>query len=49
MLSERGQTSIQAMIEMDEGLGAQAHVYSDWPEAGVEDEGKIQLAEQVRQ
>lgn len=47
LLSERGQTSIQAMIEMDEGLGAQAHVYSDWPEAGVEDEGKIQLTEQL--
>jgi hypothetical protein len=28
--------------------GFQAHVYGDWPEAGVEDEGKKQLAEQVR-
>lgn len=27
--------------------GFQRHVYGDWPEAGVDDEGKKRLTEQV--
>mmetsp|Transcript_5001 Transcript_5001/g.7584 ORF Transcript_5001/g.7584 Transcript_5001/m.7584 type:complete len:706 (+) Transcript_5001:201-2318(+) len=45
LLSERGRTSIEKLIANDDG--SQAHVYSDWPEAGVQDEGKISLAEQL--
>lgn len=35
------------LINGDDGVNAQEHVYKDWPEAGVDDEGKVQLAEQV--
>lgn len=48
LLSARGKQAIVNLITGDEGVGAQEHVYKDWPEAGVDDEGKIQLAEQVR-
>ena len=47
LLSERGQAAVARLIAADEGFGAQAHVYSDWPAAGTDDEGKKRLAEQV--
>jgi UDP-sugar pyrophosphorylase len=47
LLSERGKNAILSLIQHDVD-GAQEHVYGDWPEAGVEDEGKKLLAEQVR-
>lgn len=47
LLSERGQAALSSLIQADEGIGAQAHVYADWPAAGTEDEGKKRLAEQV--
>ena len=47
LLSARGQAALARLIAADEGKGAQAHVYSDWPAAGTEDEGKKRLAEQV--
>lgn len=46
LLSERGRNAILSLIQNDP-LGAQAHVYTDWPEAGLEDDGKQQLADQV--
>jgi len=46
LLSERGRNAILSLIEHDVD-GAQEHVYGNWPEAGVEDDGKKQLAEQV--
>lgn len=46
ILSERGRNAILSLIQNDP-LGAQAHVYNDWPEAGIEDDGKQQLADQV--
>jgi len=47
LLSEKGRIAIQKLIESDEEVGAQEHVYGGWPEAGVEDEGKISLADQL--
>lgn len=38
---------MQNLVDSDEE-GSQAHVYGGWPEAGVEDEGKKKLADQVR-
>ena len=46
LLSERGRNAIVSLIENDVD-GAQEHVYGNWPEAGVDDEGKKLLAEQV--
>ena len=50
LLSKRGQDAIQTLIALDQqnGDAAQAHVYGNWPEPGVDDDGKKQLAEQVR-
>ena len=47
LLSLRGRTALENLIAFDEKSGAQAHVYGDWPEPGVDDEGKKNLAEQV--
>ena len=47
LLSPRGQAALARLVQADEGIGAQSHVYSDWPAAGTEDEGKKRLAEQV--
>lgn len=47
LLSERGRTALQNLVESDDGIGAQTHVYGDWPEAGTDDEGKIRLTEKV--
>jgi len=46
LLSERGKNAILSLIESDVD-GIQRHVYGDWPESGIEDEGKKQLAEQL--
>ncbi|KAG7353957.1 UDP-sugar pyrophosphorylase [Nitzschia inconspicua] len=46
LLSERGRNAILRLIEND-AEGYQKHVYGDWPEAGVEDEGKRRLADQL--
>ncbi len=47
LLSERGQAALNNLITGDEDLGAQTHVYADWPEKGTDDEGKTKLSEQV--
>jgi len=47
LLSEKGQTSLENLIKGDADIGAQAHVYANWPEKGTDDEGKKQLADQV--
>ena len=47
LLSSRGKNALQNLMENDEGYGAQEHVYANWPEVGVEDDGKVQLSEQV--
>ena len=47
ILSERGRKAVVNLIESDVN-GAQRHVYSDWPEAGTQDDDKRRLAEQVR-
>lgn len=47
LLSKRGQAALARLIEADQGIRAQTHVYADWPAAGTEDEGKKRLAEQV--
>jgi hypothetical protein len=46
LLSDRGRTAILRLIENDVD-GAQRHVYGDWPEAGIDDKGKVRLTEQV--
>lgn len=48
LLSPRGRKALQNLIAFDENTGAQTHVYGDWPEPGVDDEGKKKLVEQVR-
>eukprot|EP00543_Licmophora_paradoxa_P005492 CAMPEP_0202442046 /NCGR_PEP_ID=MMETSP1360-20130828/1534_1 /ASSEMBLY_ACC=CAM_ASM_000848 /TAXON_ID=515479 /ORGANISM="Licmophora paradoxa, Strain CCMP2313" /LENGTH=658 /DNA_ID=CAMNT_0049057289 /DNA_START=100 /DNA_END=2076 /DNA_ORIENTATION=+ len=45
ILSGRGREAVAKLIENDDG--SQAHVYSGWPEAGIDDEGKIRLADQL--
>jgi hypothetical protein len=47
LLSERGREVILRLIENDP-KGYQKHVYGNWPDAGVEDDGKKRLADQVR-
>ncbi len=47
LLSARGKQALTNLITGDEDVGAQEHVYKDWPEAGTDDEGKIKLTEQV--
>ena len=48
LLSSEGQAALASLIESDAEFLAQKHVYADWPEAGVDDEGKIRLCNQVR-
>lgn len=50
LLSSRGKAALSKLILHDKSSGqnGQQHVYENWPDAGVDDEGKIQLAEQVR-
>jgi hypothetical protein len=47
LLSERGRDAVLRLIEADTE-GHQRHVYCEWPVAGVEDEGKKRLVDQVR-
>lgn len=47
LLSSEGQAALASLIEADADFLAQKHVYADWPEAGVEDEGKIRLCNQL--
>mmetsp|Transcript_26451 Transcript_26451/g.30747 ORF Transcript_26451/g.30747 Transcript_26451/m.30747 type:complete len:718 (+) Transcript_26451:241-2394(+) len=47
LLSTRGKQALTNLINGDEGIGAQEHVYKDWPESGVDDEGKMELTEQL--
>lgn len=47
LLSSRGKAALSKLICSDVGINGQKHVYDEWPEAGTDDEGKIQLAEQV--
>ena len=46
ILSARGQAALTNLINSDE-IGAQTHVYSEWPEKGTDDDGKKKLTEQV--
>jgi hypothetical protein len=50
LLSDRGKAALSRLIlyDMSSGNDGQKHVYGDWPEAGVQDEEKRMLAEQVR-
>jgi hypothetical protein len=47
LLSERGRIAIQNLVKNDDG--SQKHVYANWPEPGIEDDGKKRLSEQVLQ
>mmetsp|Transcript_28099 Transcript_28099/g.59325 ORF Transcript_28099/g.59325 Transcript_28099/m.59325 type:complete len:714 (-) Transcript_28099:469-2610(-) len=49
LLSDRGRAALSRLILYDfsSGHDGQKHVYADWPEAGVEDEEKKMLAEQL--
>jgi hypothetical protein len=47
LLSPRGRDAVERLIAYDVD-GHQAHVYKNWPAAGEDDQGKQQLAEQVR-
>mmetsp|Transcript_34830 Transcript_34830/g.42013 ORF Transcript_34830/g.42013 Transcript_34830/m.42013 type:complete len:706 (-) Transcript_34830:156-2273(-) len=47
LLYPRGREAIQSLIENDATIGAQTHVFSDWPSAGTDDELKIKLSEQI--
>lgn len=47
VLSDRGRKAVQNLLAYDAD-GSQAHVYGGWPDAGVDDNGKQKLAEQVR-
>jgi len=49
LLSDRGKEALSTLIEYDSSSGhnGQKHVYGDWPEAGVEDEEKKLLADQI--
>lgn len=47
LLSERGRVSLSNLIHGDAEIQAQKHVYSNWPDRGIDDEGKQKLSEQV--
>lgn len=47
LLTAEGKKALQNLIESDAESQAQTHVYGDWPEAGIEDEGKIKLCDQL--
>lgn len=46
LLSERGRQTLESLMQADPE-GHQAHVYSDWPAPGVDDENKKRLADQL--
>lgn len=49
LLSNRGKAALSRLIlyDMTSGHDGQRHVYGGWPEAGVQDDEKKKLAEQV--
>lgn len=47
MLSDRGRAALLRLMEHDARVGAQPHVYGNWPAPGTDDGGKRRLAEQV--
>jgi UDP-sugar pyrophosphorylase len=47
LLSARGRAAIERLVEFDKDQQHQTHVYSDWPDAGIEDDQKRKLAEQL--
>lgn len=49
LLSDRGKAALSRLIlyDLSSGHHGQKHIYGDWPEAGVEDEEKKVLAEQI--
>jgi len=49
LLSDRGKAALSRLIlyDMSSGNDGQKHVYGEWPEAGVQDEEKCMLAEQI--
>lgn len=47
LLSIRGKQALKSLIDGDDNVDAQGHVYKDWPEAGTDDENKIKLTEQL--
>jgi hypothetical protein len=46
LLSGRGRAAIENLIQHDKS-GVQQHVYSNWPDSGIDDDGKRKLCEQV--
>ena len=50
LLSDRGKAALSRLIlyDMSSGNDGQKHVYGDWPEAGVQDNEKRTLGDQVR-
>mmetsp|Transcript_7725 Transcript_7725/g.7297 ORF Transcript_7725/g.7297 Transcript_7725/m.7297 type:complete len:726 (-) Transcript_7725:264-2441(-) len=47
LLTSEGQSALTNLIESDAKFLAQKHVYGDWPEMGIEDEGKIRICNQL--
>lgn len=48
LLSERGKQAIINLIQHDNQYqNVQKHIYANWPEPGVDDDGKRKLAEQI--
>jgi hypothetical protein len=49
LLSDRAKAALSRLIlyDMSSGNDGQRHVYAEWPEAGVQDEEKQKLGEQV--
>jgi hypothetical protein len=47
LLSRRGQVALSRLMEHDAEYQSQVHVYGDWPDVGIDDDGKRDLAEQV--
>lgn len=49
LLSDRAKAALSRLIlyDMSSGNDGQRHVYAEWPEAGVQDEAKQKLGEQV--
>ncbi|KAL7543336.1 hypothetical protein ACHAWF_007371 [Thalassiosira exigua] len=49
LLSDRGKAALSRLIlwDLSSGGHSQRHAYADWPEVGIEDQGKRELAEQI--
>ena len=48
LLSDRGRSALQNLVQYDADRHDQLHVYGNWPPQGVDDDNKRRLAEQVR-